>query len=172
MKRFFLLGFLLLGGCVADGGDQQATVTPALLDEVPALSALAGTPTSRPQSLPTLAPSLVAIGAEVYATHCAECHGTNLEGETEWQMPNPDGSFRAPPHDETGHTWHHGDRVLREAILLGGDRLQEIGHSEMPAFAGTLSDEQVDAVLAYIKSNWPEDIRATQWEQSGRDPLQ
>jgi mono/diheme cytochrome c family protein len=32
----------------------------------------------------------------------------------------------------------------------------------MPAFGGGLSDEQVWAVLAYIKSTWPQHIQSTQ----------
>jgi mono/diheme cytochrome c family protein len=32
----------------------------------------------------------------------------------------------------------------------------------MPAFAGTLTDEEIWAVLAYIKSAWPEEIRKAQ----------
>lgn len=32
----------------------------------------------------------------------------------------------------------------------------------MPAFDGTLSDEQIAAVLACIKSTWPADVRERQ----------
>jgi mono/diheme cytochrome c family protein len=94
-----------------------------------------------------------------------------LEGEPEWQGQNPDGSFRAPPHDAGGHTWHHGDRVLLEAIRLGGGRLPaEVGGtSAMPAFAAVLSDREIAAVLSFIKSAWPEEIRAVQWEMTGRE---
>jgi len=34
----------------------------------------------------------------------------------------------------------------------------------MPAFGGTLSDEEIWAVLAYIKSSWPQEIRKAQPE--------
>ena len=36
--------------------------------------------------------------------------------------------------------------------------------SDMPAFDGALSDEETWAVLAYIKSSWPSDIRRAQQE--------
>jgi len=36
--------------------------------------------------------------------------------------------------------------------------------SDMTAFAGVLSDEEIWAVLAYIKSAWPEKIRKAQAE--------
>ena len=32
----------------------------------------------------------------------------------------------------------------------------------MPAFGGVLSDDEIWAALAYIKSTWPPDIQATQ----------
>ncbi len=54
-------------------------------------------------------PKMVALGRTVYAEHCAECHGKNLEGEPDWRTPKADGTLPAPPHDDSGHTWHHGD---------------------------------------------------------------
>ena len=108
-------------------------------------------------------PQLVATGEDVYNTYCAACHGFDLEGEANWQQPNADGSFRAPPHDETGHTWHHNDSYLIESIRLGGVRLEpNIGVSAMPAYEGVLSDAQIAAVLAYIKSSWPSEILEAQ----------
>ena len=108
-------------------------------------------------------PQLVATGEDVYNTYCAACHGFDLEGEANWQQPNADGSFRAPPHDETGHTWHHNDSYLIESIRLGGVRLEpNIGVSAMPAYDGVLSDAQIAAVLAYIKSSWPSEILEAQ----------
>ena len=80
----------------------------------------------------------------------------------------------APPHDASGHTWHHGDDVLIESIKLGGARLPDNigGFSDMPAFEGVLKDEEIAAVLTYIKSTWPEDIRGIQWEQTARERVQ
>ncbi len=105
----------------------------------------------------------IALGEQVYQASCAECHGANLEGEADWKLPAADGGFRAPPHDETGHTWHHGDAYLIESIRLGGTRLTpEIGISNMPAYDTVLTEAEIAAVLAYIKSTWPPDIRAAQ----------
>jgi len=50
---------------------------------------------------------LVARGEAVYRMHCASCHGRNLEGQPEWQSRDKEGFLPAPPHDESGHTWHH-----------------------------------------------------------------
>jgi len=120
--------------------------------------------------VPTLSASEIALGERVYIEQCASCHGPNLEGEAEWKNRNEDGSFRAPPHDATGHTWHHSDDQLLDAVRLGGARLAEnMGAvSGMPAFSDTLSDEEIRAVLDYIKSSWPDDVRRMQWEATVR----
>lgn len=116
-----------------------------------------------PQDSPSfISPELVE-GKTLYDAHCAACHGFNLEGQADWQQPNPDGSFRAPPHDETGHTWHHNDAYLLEATRLGGERLPaNIGVSAMPAYKNVLGDEQIMAILEYIKSTWPNEILEAQ----------
>ncbi|MEK7245364.1 MAG: cytochrome c [Pseudomonadota bacterium] len=108
-------------------------------------------------------PVLIAAGRTAYAAYCAECHGGNLEGEPNWRTPNADGSLTAPPHDASGHTWHHPDRVLFEIMLEGGAAAAPPGFpSRMPAYAGTLAEREIWAVLAFIKSTWPDDIRARQ----------
>ncbi len=109
-------------------------------------------------------PALVAEGKTVYAEHCASCHGKNLEGQPNWRASLPDGTLPSPPHDETGHTWHHPDRLLFDYTKLGGKKLIPGNdfNSAMPGFEESLSDHQIWAVLAYIKSTWPADIRRRQ----------
>ena len=106
----------------------------------------------------------VAVGETVYRDHCASCHGANLEGQPDWKTRKPDGRFPAPPHDETGHTWHHSDETLFGLTKLGlKPPLVPAGYeSDMPAFGSILTDEQIWAVLAFIKSKWPEKIRKRQ----------
>lgn len=105
--------------------------------------------------------TVAAEGKAVYAAQCAQCHGTNLQGAANWREPLPNGRFPAPPHDATGHTWHHPDAQLFDltkrgpAAVVGGNH-----QSDMPGYAGVLSDEQIIAVLSYIKSTWPAGIRA------------
>ena len=55
---------------------------------------------------------LLAEGAQLYAQHCASCHGSQLEGQPNWRERLPNGRLPAPPHDDSGHTWHHPDHVL------------------------------------------------------------
>jgi mono/diheme cytochrome c family protein len=98
----------------------------------------------------------VARGAVLYAAHCAACHGAKLEGQPEWRKRLPNGRLPAPPHDEFGHTWHHPDWMLFGITKNGlappyGPRNYE---SDMPAFGGKLSDEEIWEALAYIKSHW------------------
>ena len=104
---------------------------------------------------------VVALGREVYAAECAACHGADLEGQAGWRSPGPDGLLRAPPHDATGHTWHHPDAVLFALTKEGPEAHVGGGHrSAMPGFADVLSDEEIVAVLSYIASTWPEEVRA------------
>lgn len=111
---------------------------------------------------------MIARGEVIYGQNCASCHGMNLEGQANWRSVNADGTLPAPPHDSSGHTWHHSDTVLFNitkwgtAAVVGGDF-----KSNMPGFAGTLEDEEIWAVLRYIKSRWPEDIQVAQSERSG-----
>ena len=100
--------------------------------------------------------SKVAAGAKVYAQHCAQCHGGKLDGQPNWRGRLPNGRVPAPPHDESGHTWHHPDNVLF-AITKNGlvPPYAPPGYeSDMPAFRGAVSDDEIWAVLAFIKSHW------------------
>lgn len=104
---------------------------------------------------------LVARGKSVYASHCAACHGARLEGQPDWRIRLSNGRLPAPPHDASGHTWHHPDKVLVDITrngLVPGKTAPEGYLSDMPAYAGLLSDEEITAVLAYIKSHWPAEL--------------
>lgn len=112
-------------------------------------------------------PEQVARGKVVYVQHCATCHGANLEGQPDWREKLPNGRMPAPPHDASGHTWHHPDSVLFGIIkhgLVPGKYAPPSYQSDMPAFGGQLSDDEIWAVLAYIKSAWPEKAQAWQAE--------
>lgn len=98
---------------------------------------------------------LVARGEPLYRQHCASCHGTKLEGQPDWTSRNARGRLPAPPHDDSGHTWHHDDEVLFEVTKYGIARHAPPGYeSDMPAFGKTMSDDEIVATLAYIKSRW------------------
>lgn len=102
-------------------------------------------------------------GAQVYADYCAACHGVNLEGQPNWRVRKEDGKLPAPPHDETGHTWHHPDQQLFEITKYGSEAMIGGGYqSDMMGFGEVLTDEEIRDVLAYIKSRWPERERRMQ----------
>ncbi len=43
-------------------------------------------------------PAAVSVGKSLYEDHCASCHGADLEGQPNWQIPDQDGFMPAPPH--------------------------------------------------------------------------
>lgn len=115
----------------------------------------------------------IALGRDLYARHCAACHGANLEGQPDWQRRGPDGRFPAPPHDETGHTWHHGDAMLLEYTRLGGQAYLDARgirfDSGMPAFGETLTEAEIVAILAFIRSTWPAQLQAFQAQRTAAE---
>ncbi len=105
-------------------------------------------------------PDTIRLGDKLYQKKCASCHGVKLEGQPNWKQPLPNGRLRAPPHDKTGHSWHHNDALLFKitkfgsAALAGGDY-----QTDMRGFKDELSDTEIIAVLSYIKSTWPQRIK-------------
>lgn len=99
-------------------------------------------------------------GGSLYAQYCAACHGVNLEGAPDWKQRLPDGSFPPPPHDSSGHTWHHPDSLLLQIMAEGGDPAY---NSKMPGFQDQLSREDLSAILDFIKSRWGQEEREFQW---------
>lgn len=103
------------------------------------------------------------MGKRVYDQHCASCHGANGEGKypSAWKQPDASGLLDAPPHNAEGHTWHHADGLLFDIIKNG---LIAPGFHPMPPFKEKLTDEEIWAVIAYLKSWWKPDqieIQAT-----------
>ena len=104
--------------------------------------------------------AIIDLGRVVYAENCGSCHGVVLEGAANWRQRDVDGYLPAPPHDETGHTWHHSDSYLFLMTKYGIETM--IGKSypnNMPAYEDKLTDEEILAALSYIKSTWSEPIQ-------------
>ena len=111
-------------------------------------------------------------GQGLYKEHCASCHGVNLEGQANWRKIGKDGLLPAPPHDRTGHTWHHDNMLLFDYTKLGGKALMETRgisgfKSGMQGFGDALTDDEIWDILAYIRSIWPERIKRI---QASRNP--
>ncbi len=111
-------------------------------------------------------------GRALYKEHCASCHGAELEGQPNWRRIGEDGLLPAPPHDRTGHTWHHDNRLLFDYTKLGGKALMAARgvsdfKSGMEGFGDALSDDEIWDILAWIRSTWPERIKRI---QASRNP--
>lgn len=106
-------------------------------------------------------PAVIARGRVIYSQHCASCHGVRGEGQPNWRERGLDGLLPAPPHDPSGHTWHHSDAQLFDITKLGLARIiqQPDYKTSMPVYEGVLSDEDIVAVLSWIKAQWPAEIR-------------
>lgn len=143
-----LLSLVVLAACNNTRAGQTSPASASLLgnEEVP--------------PIPALDPQKVAQGRTLYNQYCAACHGANGEGQPDWKIPNEDGSFKPPPHDNSGHTWHHADDLLLEIVTEGSDFPQ----SQMPTFGEQLTDDEVKAILEYLKSWWGAEERAFQWQ--------
>lgn len=106
-------------------------------------------------------PQLVEMGARIYAQNCAACHGAKGEGQPNWRDHGPGGLLPAPPHDASGHTWHHPDEQLFAITKYGLAKLigQPDYRTAMPVYDGVLSDDEIVAVLSWIKTQWPAKVR-------------
>ena len=148
-KAAVAVAVLLLTSCAADSAPAASTTFDFM--------ALVGGTAPPAPPLDTLR---VERGEIVYQQHCASCHGPQLQGAPDWKVPNADGTWKPPPHDSTGHTWHHPDQLLTDIILNGGG----FPETQMPAFASVLSDTMVGDILEYLKANWEEQERVFQWQ--------
>lgn len=119
----------------------------------------------------SISAAAVTRGRMVYQRNCASCHGKQLQGQADWKSPLSNGRLPAPPHDANGHTWHHPDVVLVGIIRRGlKPYVNQDYESDMPAFEGILTKEQIGDMLSFIKSTWPERERDYQREMTDRTP--
>jgi len=144
-----------------------STLAAAVL-ALSACSTLSGTPTPithfAPEDVappyPELDKQQVAAGQELYKVQCASCHKADLSGEPDWKIPKADGTYPAPPHDSSGHTWHHPDQLLLQIIREGLD----IPGTTMPTFGDKLTDAEILSIIEYLKSNRDPEQRSAQWQ--------
>ena len=147
-RNIKLRHLLLLGLAIVSGGAVVLSLSSA---------------TKKAETSVSLLPknhSVTNSGKLVYAENCASCHGLALEGQANWRQRDPDGYLPAPPHDKTGHTWHHSDSYLFLMTKYGIEKM--IGRkypNNMPAYKDKLTDEEIIAALSYIKSTWPSRIQ-------------
>ncbi len=141
-----VVSLALLAAACSDGEPGTASLSrPADNDGPPALDELR-----------------VESGQELYSPQCAVCHGADLQGDPDWKTPNADGSFRPPPQNASGHTWHHPDQLLVEIIREGsGSTL-----SAMPLYGDILTQDEILSIIEFFKSTWGSEERLFQWERT------
>ena len=100
---------------------------------------------------------MIAKGKLAYENNCISCHQVNLSGAENWKELDEDGHRKAPPLNGTGHTWHHDDKTLHGIIKYGLAKLVSNYQGKMAGFGDVLNDDEIDNVLAYIKSYWPKE---------------
>lgn len=93
-------------------------------------------------------------GRQLYLKSCTVCHGINAEGSPDWRKRNADGTYPPPPLNGTGHAWHHPKKALVDTIKKGTARLG----GKMPAWKDKLSDQDIDDIIAWFQSQWPDQI--------------
>lgn len=109
-------------------------------------------------------PNVLEAGKKIFTENCAQCHGANAQGADNWHQRNPDGTFPPPPLNGTGHAWHHSKAVLTDMIKNGS----RPGEGNMPAWKDKLSDEEIDMVIQWFQSHWPDPLYAAWYEQHQR----
>ena len=148
---------LILSACASNPGTSTTLVPPLTSSSAAAAEEIPPTP--------PLDPDRVKAGEVIYGQYCASCHRADLSGDPDWKSRNADGSLRPPPHDATGHTWHHSD-----ALLLSLTRDDSVfPESRMPSFGGTLTDDEIASVFEFIKASWGPEEREFQWQITWRE---
>jgi len=145
-KNILITAAVLLGLWACDGASPQpgrAIATPS------------GPPIQRFHE-----PQQLVLGEQVYRQHCSKCHGENGEGDPGWRKRDAEGMFLPPPLNGTGHAWHHARRWHREMILYGS----QPGKGRMPAWQGKLSETEIEAVIEWFQSRWPDRVYAAWYE--------
>ena len=137
-------------------GSATALLLAACTEPEP-IAATTRAPTVQPNSAgvetPRVSEEVQSNGAELYAASCQVCHG-DREGQG--------ATGGTPPHNETGHTWHHPDAQLKDWVLNGKFP------GTMPPFKDVLRGEEVHAILSYIKTWWTAEQRESQADISQR----
>lgn len=109
-------------------------------------------------------PAVLSLGQAVFQQHCSGCHGAQAQGDPNWRKRKPDGKYPPPPLNGSGHAWHHSRAMLHEMIRTGS----RPGEGDMPAWQGKLTGDEIDAVISWFQSLWPDQVYAAWYEMQER----
>jgi cytochrome c553 len=142
-----------------------STATPR-----PTTAPAAGITLVAPDALPTsrFTDPVLVLGEYQYNLVCAHCHGYEGQGQLAESIPQTEllGMHTVPAHNADSHVYQHPDQLLIRVIKEGVQN--PLSHFPMPAFEGALTDEQINAIIAYIKTWWTDEQRAHQAEVTQR----
>jgi len=92
---------------------------------------------------------MTATGQSLFAQFgCATCHRSDTQG----RGPSLAGLYNNPVLLEDGRTVVADENYIRESILQPGAKVVKGFKPIMPTFQGQLNDEQLNALVAYVKS--------------------
>lgn len=106
-------------------------------------------------------PAQLKRGAILFQQNCAVCHGAMAQGNPDWRVTGADGKALPPPLNGTGHAWHHPTSGLKLVIKYGSPG----GAGNMPAWKDKLTDPQIDDIIAWFQSLWPDEAYAA-WQRT------
>jgi cytochrome c oxidase cbb3-type subunit 3 len=88
-------------------------------------------------------PAGASRGERLYYAYCAQCHG--VDGRGSWRAA----LFLLRPGDLAERSRGESDRYLFDIIKQGGS---PIGRPGMPAFGYQMTDADIEALVAYIRT--------------------
>ncbi len=107
----------------------------------------------------------VSLGKSLYTANCAFCHGDKLEGKDGWDGNYPTGGRPALPLDGETAITRLSDQDIMDVTKYGGQPFSPSEYkNDMPGFEMQLSDADIWAIVAFIKSRWSEDAIERQRE--------
>ncbi|MEZ4728464.1 MAG: cytochrome c [Caldilineaceae bacterium] len=157
----YLLGgvfTLLMGACAFTPGEPAAAVRSLVNLPLPTADAAVMTgpvvalvfpPTPTPPPIPTAGAAgeqLINRGEQRYAAHCVTCH--QPDGAGQGAYPALSGNAFVTDQEPT--------QVIQTVLY---------GRGQMPAFQDTLSNQEIAAVISYIRKAWDNNASAVTVEQ-------
>lgn len=114
----------------------------------------------------------VSLGSSLYNANCGFCHGDALEGKPGWDKDYPSGGRPALPLDGEGAITRLSDQDIMDVVKFGGQPFSPSDYkNDMPGFEMQLSDGDIWAIVAFIKSRWSDtaiDRQRENLEQRGQ----
>ena len=105
----------------------------------------------------------IQAGGELFVENCADCHGADGEGG---EIKDKPGETHAPSTPTISSSRHFDDTIF-QIISYGqpGEGMQAFG----PAYGGQLNDQEIRAIIAFIRS-WDVPVEETDSQHSGGLP--